>query len=200
MPRVVPEYKEAAKNKIIQAAARVFSKKGYHDSSMDDIAKEVGVTKATLYLYFASKKDLLKIISTSANQTLMEILHKSFKHHDYMKALEEIYAMKTDMLTRLLHTSFEMIALSTDDENIRKIIRGEREKDIEALRAQLQNQMNKGTIRNDVDAYILAHLVLALYWEMATQLFAGFDKAKVHETWNKSLRVILGKQYPPFGE
>jgi AcrR family transcriptional regulator len=194
MPRVVPEYKEVAKNRIIQAATRVFSKKGYQGSSMDDIAKEVGVTKASLYLYFESKKDLLKIISTLANQTLREILHKSFKDHNYMEAFEEIYKMKKDMLKRFLHTSFEMIALSSNDENIRKIIRDERKKDIETLQVYLQSQMNKGTIRNDVDAYVLADLVLALYWEMAIQLIAGFDKAKVHETWNKSLTAILRKQ------
>jgi AcrR family transcriptional regulator len=194
MPRVIPEYKEAAKNRIIQAAIRVFSKKGYQDTSMDEIAKEVGVTKATLYLYFESKKDLLKKISMLASQTLRENLHRSFKNRDYIDAFEEIFKMKRDLLTRFLHTNFEMMALSSDDESIRKIINDERKKDIETLQAHLQNQMNKGKIRNDVDAYVLANLVLALYWEMTTQLVAGFDQAKVHETWNKSLTVILGKQ------
>ncbi len=193
MPRVIPEYKEAAKDRIINAAIRVFSKKGYQDTSMDEIAKEVGVTKATLYLYFESKKDLLKIISKLASQTLRENLHKSFKNHDYMEAFEEIFKMKKDMLTRILHTSFEMIALSSNDESIRKIISDERKKDLEELEAHIKNQMNKGIIRNDVDAYVLANLVLALYWEMTTQLVAGFDQTKVHETWDKSLAVILGK-------
>jgi hypothetical protein len=101
--------------------------------------------------------------------------------------------MKPDTLKGLIHTDFEMIALSPHDENVRKIIRDEREKDRKALQVHLQEQMDKGVIRNDVDAYILAHLVLALYWEMSTQLFAGFDKSKIHETWNKSLAVILGK-------
>ena len=194
MPRVIPEYKEAAKNRIIQAAIRVFSKKGYQDTSMDEIAKEVGVTKATLYLYFESKKDLLKKISTLASQTLRENLNRSFKNHDYMEAFEETFKMKRDLLTRFLHTSFEMMALSSNDESIRKIISDERKKDMQALQAHLQNQMDKGKIRNDVDAYVLANLVLALYWEMTTQLVAGFDQVKVHETWDKSLAVILEKQ------
>jgi AcrR family transcriptional regulator len=194
MPRVIPDYKEAAKNRIIQAAIRVFSKKGYQDTSMDEIAKEVGVTKATLYLYFESKKDLLKKISTLASQTLRENLQRSFKNQDFMEAFEEIYKMKRDMLKRFLHTSFEMMALSSNDESIRKIISDERKKDIEAVQVHLQNQMDKGIIRKDVDAYVLANLILALYWEMTTQLVAGFDQAKVHETWDKALAVILGKQ------
>jgi AcrR family transcriptional regulator len=192
MPRVVPEYKEVAKNKIIQAATIAFSKKGYYDSSMDDIAKEVGVTKATLYLYFKSKKDLLKAISLSENQTLREILEKSFDSHHYMDSLRGIIRMKMDVLKEFLRTGFEMIGLSSHDEDVRKIIRDERKKDIEALQTHIQNQMNKGAIRNDVEANVLAHLILALYWEMATQLLAGFDKSNVYETWSKSLAVILG--------
>jgi hypothetical protein len=43
-----------------------------------------------------------------------------------------------------------------------------------------------------VDAYVLANIVLALYLEMVTQLYAGFDEEKVHETWSKSMTAIIG--------
>jgi AcrR family transcriptional regulator len=42
MPKVVPEYKELAKKKIIDATYSIFYKKGYHGSTMDDISNEVG--------------------------------------------------------------------------------------------------------------------------------------------------------------
>ena len=45
---------------IIQAARKLFNKFGYKRVSMDEIAKEAGVTKKTVYSYFASKEDLLK--------------------------------------------------------------------------------------------------------------------------------------------
>ena len=40
---------------IIQAARKLFNKFGYKRVSMDEIAKEAGVTKKTVYSYFASK-------------------------------------------------------------------------------------------------------------------------------------------------
>ncbi len=70
MPKVVPEYKEEAKAKIVKAARTVFAKKGYHDATMDDVAKEVGVSKGALYSYFESKEDLLKEISLQGHQAL----------------------------------------------------------------------------------------------------------------------------------
>lgn len=46
-------------DRILQAAARVFARLGYHRSSVADIAAEAGVAAGTIYLYFERKEDLL---------------------------------------------------------------------------------------------------------------------------------------------
>ena len=43
---------------IVAAALAVFSRRGYHLSSIDDIAREAGVSKALIYEHFASKQEL----------------------------------------------------------------------------------------------------------------------------------------------
>ncbi len=43
---------------IIQAAARIFSRTGYHAASVDDIIREAAVARGTFYLYFPSKREL----------------------------------------------------------------------------------------------------------------------------------------------
>lgn len=43
---------------ILRAAADLFVERGYHDTSMEDIATRVGIAKGTVYLHFASKEDL----------------------------------------------------------------------------------------------------------------------------------------------
>lgn len=43
---------------IINSARKLFSEKGFKNVSMDEIAKEAGVTKRTVYAYFPSKKNL----------------------------------------------------------------------------------------------------------------------------------------------
>ena len=44
---------------VIRTAARAFYEHGYHNTSLDDIARELGVTKPTVYYYVASKEQLL---------------------------------------------------------------------------------------------------------------------------------------------
>lgn len=45
-------------NAILQAAERVFSKVGFKNARMEEIAREAGITKVTLYSYFQSKENL----------------------------------------------------------------------------------------------------------------------------------------------
>jgi AcrR family transcriptional regulator len=43
---------------ILAAALEVFAERGYHGTSIDDVARAAGVSKALIYEYFASKRDL----------------------------------------------------------------------------------------------------------------------------------------------
>lgn len=47
---------------IQHAALQLFGRRGYHGTSMQDIARAVGLTKATLYWHFVSKEDLFRSV------------------------------------------------------------------------------------------------------------------------------------------
>ena len=52
--------KQARPAEILEAALKVFAQKGFAAARMDDIAKEAGVTKGTIYLYFENKEAVFK--------------------------------------------------------------------------------------------------------------------------------------------
>ena len=62
---------ERRTQEILEAAFRVFSIKGYHNTTVDDIAGEAGISKGTCYQYFAGKEDIF--IATMEN-TLENLL------------------------------------------------------------------------------------------------------------------------------
>jgi len=47
------------RKQILEAATRVFARKGYHHATTKDIAHAANVAEGTIYLYFASKAELL---------------------------------------------------------------------------------------------------------------------------------------------
>ena len=56
MPKIVD--KAAMREKILEATVQAFAKHGFYKTTMDLIAKEAGIAKGTLYLYFNSKETL----------------------------------------------------------------------------------------------------------------------------------------------
>jgi len=64
--------KEQRKTEIIDAAERLFFSRSYEDVSMEDIAREVELNKATIYLYFKNKETLFATIVLRGIQILKE--------------------------------------------------------------------------------------------------------------------------------
>ena len=61
---------EARRAQILEAALRCFSDKGYHETTMDDLAREAGLSKGSLYWYFPSKEEFFAEILRSAHHEL----------------------------------------------------------------------------------------------------------------------------------
>lgn len=64
--------KEQRKTEIIDAAERLFFSRSYEDVSMENIAREVELNKATIYLYFKNKETLFSTIVLRGIQILKE--------------------------------------------------------------------------------------------------------------------------------
>ena len=66
--------KEQRRNDILAAAEKLFFSRGYDNVSMDDIAREVELNKATLYLYFKNKEALFFTIVLRGVQILNRLV------------------------------------------------------------------------------------------------------------------------------
>jgi len=65
--QVVSEFR---RTEIVDAARTVFARRGFAQGIMDEIAKEAGVAKGTLYLYFRSKTEIYKAVLDHDMRTL----------------------------------------------------------------------------------------------------------------------------------
>lgn len=72
--------KEEKRLDILNAAIKIFSKYGIHKAKIEDIAKEAGVGKGTIYEYFDSKKDLFQEVVKYGlelyKKDMMETFHR----------------------------------------------------------------------------------------------------------------------------
>ena len=61
-----------SREQILEAAAQIIREKGYHDTSMSDIAQAVDLRKASLYHHINSKQEILVALLDQALDTLIE--------------------------------------------------------------------------------------------------------------------------------
>ncbi|RKY90550.1 MAG: hypothetical protein DRQ01_09025, partial [Ignavibacteriae bacterium] len=74
--------KQKKREKIINAAAELFSRKNYHEVMMDDVAKLISVAKGTVYNYFTSKEELYFSIMQSRMEKLISSLKEKIESEE----------------------------------------------------------------------------------------------------------------------
>jgi AcrR family transcriptional regulator len=101
---------EQVRTRLLNAAVRVFDRKGYHAASVREIADLAGVTKPALYYHFGSKEGLLLAILTQAERQFAEAVASAATRpgtaRDRITALcEDIYALfgKNVPVARVAH-------------------------------------------------------------------------------------------------
>ena len=84
---------------VILAAGQAFRRRGYHNASMTEIAKTLGLTKAALYYYVSNKEEVLYECHLMAYDAMDEILRTKHEGALALDRLEALYINFVNMLT-----------------------------------------------------------------------------------------------------
>lgn len=171
------------RSRIVETASRLFYTQGYNSTGINQVIKEAGVAKASLYQHFPSKEDLLaeylKLASADTNQALQSVIAKYDDPREKILGLFD-FLLKHTKQNEFLGCNFLNVA-------------AEIPKDNQKVKALVKKQKN--AIRK-----LFAELLTPLGKEsMADELYILFDAALVSskvygETWPvKTTRSIVEK-------
>lgn len=94
-PRTPTDDRAAKRDRILDAAERVFAQRGFYAAKVADIAREAGVADGTIYLYFKNKDDLLISLFESrmvrVNQILAAAIATSERPREQLLAFVRAY-------------------------------------------------------------------------------------------------------------
>lgn len=83
--------REEKRRRIMEAALKIFSRKGYTPAAVDEVAAEAGIGKGTLYLYFKDKEDLFFSTIMSVIEDLASIIQSEIT--DTLSPIEALYRL-----------------------------------------------------------------------------------------------------------
>lgn len=156
--------KDERRTALLEAALDEFFARGFAAARMDDIARQAGVSKGTLYLYFTSKDAMFKgIVETFAIPNLEEFERLSAQSHSGVGAIKAILSQAPEHIREKRLPRLMKIIIS-DSGTFPATVRAYREQVIDRLlsivTALLRKARNQGEI-GDVDPELTARLVIA---------------------------------------
>jgi AcrR family transcriptional regulator len=185
----VPEYKQEAKDRIVKAAYEVFAKSGYHDTTMDDIAERLNVSKGALYQYFSSKEELFRAILAARFQGMTEMLPTVPAGGSFSESCKAFLTTLTSD-TASLGLGFEVISEAARNPTLAKVVRENYEETTKAIEGCLQEWRRKGSLRRDLDAHLLTKGLIALYDGLVQSLAIGTSQSEVTLIFTEFLRAM----------
>lgn len=98
MPKVTEAYLETRRQHILDAAITCFARKGFHQTTMEEIGQEAGLSPGLAYRYFDSKEDIiLATIHDSVNRS-ERFFETELDEEDTLRAIEQMIDVDLDRL------------------------------------------------------------------------------------------------------
>jgi len=196
MPKVVPQYKEEAKSRILDAANKVFAEKGYHEATMDDIAKRLGVSKGAIYLYFSSKEDLFEAMCKTAPQAFKETLYSSFSDESNpVQSATQFFDKMLKLSASNPGLSFEILSEASRNPSLKRILKQNHAEYEEVLTNFLAEGRKTRIVGDNLDLRSLANSLIALWNGLETLLVSGLTIEEARRAWLEAMKAILMNQH-----
>lgn len=114
----------STKELILEEALRQFSEKGFAGTSMSEIAKPLGITKAALYKHFESKQQIFDEIIAESENRYAEIFEKLSIHFDGGQPDKQDVAVYSSIsIEGLCESVLTFVRFSMNDEYSRQVRR-----------------------------------------------------------------------------
>jgi AcrR family transcriptional regulator len=90
MPKVNEAYLQARRQQLLDAAMACFSRKGFQETTMQDISREAGVSYGVLYHYFRSKDEIIEAGSSTVAEGRHQRFVKAEQRQEAVEILSEV--------------------------------------------------------------------------------------------------------------
>ena len=166
---------ELRKQQILECAKKLFSKKGYHNTHVEDIHKEAKIGKGTFYEYFKNKEELFiallvkflddweeAVLDTTANLVAEDI--RTY-YRTLIKRSLVFFQSNEDLCNIYLRVG------PGTDEVFEPYIEQFEEKMLQYVKTDLDRGVKAGVLRKDLDIELMANILLGAFLRISYYYF-----------------------------
>ena len=171
--------------KILHAAIKIFSEKGFYNSRVSEIAKEANVADGTIYLYFKNKDDILISLFEEEFGKIVQNMRAALE-----KEKDALHKIKRFAITHLSIVSKQQelgevmgVEVRQSSKFMKEYINKPFIEYLNIIRSVVTEGQEKGLIRKDLTPGIMKRAFfgaldeMARYWVLSTQKKHSIDDA-----------------------
>ena len=173
MPRVNAAYLQRRGEEILDAALRCFARDGFHRSTMQDLAREAGISPGAIYRYFASKEEVIAALAARHHAVERRTLRAAAKG-DLGDGLRRV---AREMIGRLAdpeerewrRLTVQIWGEALRDERLLQVVRSGLDEPLALLTILLRRGRREGRLRADLDPRATARAAAAIFQGIVLQ-------------------------------
>lgn len=153
----------ARRDQILEVAAQLFSERGYHGTSMQDLAEGLGILRGSIYAHIDSKEDLLfEIVDNVADRFLERATAISQAHSPGRRMIAELVRSHATTVAGNLHSASVFLHewRHLSPRRRRRILEKRRAYE-RIVREMITKSAASGHLRKGVDEKLAALLILS---------------------------------------
>jgi AcrR family transcriptional regulator len=198
LPKVLPEYLVQRRQQILEAAAVCFARRGFHQTTMQDICEEADLSPGAVYRYFRGKDEIIEGICTLRQQQNADAIEDAMGKGNTLDTLDDLirsFFIEIDE-SNWQDTCSLFLAIITEAPRSEKI-RAMLQANGAAIRGQfmglIQESQAKGEFSSDLDPESIARVMVALYHGFVTQKLVDPDFDV--QAYTKVVQALFGGDF-----
>lgn len=191
------------KKHVLACGVRLFARKGYHKTSIDEIAKEAGISKGAFYLYFSSKESFvvaaLTMFQAEINVQIKHVQQESLDPRESLSRqmtyiIEHMYTYKDFLLMYFQED------ISIGEETL-DLIQQMKQSNVQWLYEQIQNVYGKNVEKIIYDIIVMFEGVFSGYmrWAIIEQAHINYEDIGpfIVERLDDIVKAMIAKNTEP---
>ncbi len=174
MPKVTEAHVEARRQQIIEAAARCFSRQGFHKTTMQDICTESVLSPGAIYRYFPSKEEIIEAMAEESLRRNVALIQEIKERGDTQEVLDQLSDTFFGPLDCAdcegdIRCDVELWGEALREPRILDICRRAERSHSELFAEIVREGQAKGEISAELDAEAVARVMISFYQGLVVQ-------------------------------
>jgi AcrR family transcriptional regulator len=192
MPKVVPEYKEEAKKRILYTATNLFLENGYKKTKMTEIARALGVSKGALYQYYKSKEELLLEVIKSGAQFRRSTIFNELSSDQLSELSNPVYFSKMVSSTNQMNQlGVEVASAALHNKELLEGLRSFYQSEVDVVQSYFETLKEEGLIKPEINSRLVALSILSLRTGLRGFTTTEDDIEIIHQAWTTMIELLI---------